>query len=247
MKIRNGFVSNSSSSSFIIKEIKDWEIISNLIKKYIGQINFDFKYEQDYCISKKGITQVFDNILKSSTNKEIVELYIKNELWFLFDNIFECYINKRNLELSECEKCEFYCSDFPIKHSKKCNKCSNLFTARKVMYSISTIAENMSTFSDDFDFSEDQEEIKNFVYSCQIENINDEILVHYEYKDLDDLLEEKTNKYSKLWMEKYPNAFAFSFASDEGNNNSAYLRNTIDKFGYFMKQHNIDGIYGENS
>lgn len=247
MKIRNGYVSNSSSSSFIIKKFENSEVILALIKTYINQINFDAEFECDYNVTKKGIAEVFDNIFKSENNKELVELYVKNELWFLFDELFEFYVNKRNLELAECESCEFWNNDFPTKHSKECNKCSNLFTARKVMYSISTIAENMSTFSDDFDFSKDQEEIKNFVYSCQIKNINDEILVHYECKDLDDLLEEKTNKYSKLWMEKYPNAFAFSFASDEGDNNSAYLRSTIDKFGYFMKQHNIDGIYGENS
>ena len=247
MKIRNGYISNSSASAFIIKNFNDIELIKSLIKLYIGQINFDAEFEHSYNVTKNGIKEVFEEIFKSNRNEELLEVYIKNELWFLFDELFEFYVNKRNLELAGCESCEFWNNDFPIKYSNECKKCSNLFTARKVMYSISTIAENMSTFSGDFDFTKDQEEIKDFVYSCKTKNINDEILVHYEYSEHDKLIEEKIEKYYKLWKQKYPNAFVFSFASDEGNNNSAYLRSTIDKFGYFMKQHNVDGIYGENS
>jgi len=82
MKIRNGFVSNSSSSSFVCGKnfsIKDIEDIKNtlqdLLKFYNTFLNEDLKFEDVFKEPKK-IEQNDLEILKAYD--EVVERYIKN-------------------------------------------------------------------------------------------------------------------------------------------------------------------------
>ena len=68
MKIRNGFVSNSSSSSFLIF-VNDSSIIDELNKKS-GWYNDDEAYETDYYVDEEGNrVSIPEHILNNKTLK----------------------------------------------------------------------------------------------------------------------------------------------------------------------------------
>ena len=85
MKIRNGFISNSSSSSFILQtSLSKEELMQELIKIITKLHDFNSKYNRDYRYVdekyKKGYTP--KNIVK---NVEILTIADKDDNEFVFE------------------------------------------------------------------------------------------------------------------------------------------------------------------
>ena len=112
MKIRNGYVSNSSSSSYVIKSL-DMNILLGLINKFIDNIDFNDEDSKFYAITKDGIKSVFQRKLKINDFDEL-DCYLNNEFYGFFADLFDAYVAERNYELSNCKKCKYYETDFKI-------------------------------------------------------------------------------------------------------------------------------------
>lgn len=247
MKIRTNYVSNSSSSSFIVKDITNILSVITLIWKYIEDMQIDEQY-RDYGCTKDGIKAVFDKKFKQSKqdNNDLIDIYINNEFYDLFSDLFYLNVYTRDFELSGCTNCEFYTEDCEHWNSKECKSCSNKYTYKRIMDCVSNVASSCSNF-DEFDFEKEKEEIKEYVYSLPTKQLyNNEIVVDVE-KSNEAFILKLVDKYTKLWKQKYPNSFVFSFASDVGDYNEAYLRSKVFDLASFMYNNKIDCLIGENS
>lgn len=107
MKIRNGFVSNSSSSSYIIKIFDTYENFINNINKEIIYSNY-FTKTIENC---KNIIDKYNEIGQTSThdklsswlynsNSHIIELYNNykktNNIIEFIKNVYQIYIKEHN-------------------------------------------------------------------------------------------------------------------------------------------------------
>lgn len=94
MKIRNGFVSNSSSSSFIIygNKVDNEEELEMLLRKNKKDLNKEAKkYYEDY---KKNETNVFDYLLNKFCNKDNTIITEDDQYYDLKErNVYEVDIN----------------------------------------------------------------------------------------------------------------------------------------------------------
>ena len=245
MKIRNGYVSNSSSSSYVIKNL-DMGILLSLINKFIDNIDFNDEDSKFYAITKDGVCSVFQKKLKINDVDEL-DCYLNNEFYGFFADLFDAYVTERNYELSNCKKCEYYETDFQLnKLNSKCCRCQNKYLFKQFTSFFDDVIEFTTTFNE-FDFTEDIKEIKNAVDKLSTENRFDDIVVKVDYKHKENLIDKKVSKYRELWKQKYPNAFVLSFASDVGDMQEAYLRCMVYNFATFLKGNGVDGFIGENS
>lgn len=83
MKIRNGFVSNSSSSSFIVSIKAENEIIAwEKIRKIIPKDSIDIEGSKIFCVGKeesiKYFKEIFDDDLNSIFYEDAGDYYIMN-------------------------------------------------------------------------------------------------------------------------------------------------------------------------
>lgn len=102
MKIRQGYVSNSSSSSFILLNKEKLDKVLAIASKKIDSFDFDDYYLET--TSRDTIKETFLNKAKEQTNDNCHQwLSIAvNNLWFYFERYSEAlYINKKNY----CSKC----------------------------------------------------------------------------------------------------------------------------------------------
>jgi ethanolamine utilization protein EutQ (cupin superfamily) len=113
MKIRNGFVSNSSSSSFLVEHIgflkKSKKLNKNTINKLVkfgfketgATIPSDFIYDKDGPIVIEGKTEILNYGMNVICNQDdVVEFLVKNNISFIasihYDHI--TYIFNKNDE-----------------------------------------------------------------------------------------------------------------------------------------------------
>lgn len=241
MKIRNGYVSNSSSSSFIINDFDKKKIIA-LVDKFVEQFSLDKAWYTDENVTKTDIKNcILDKINNTENQDKYLNIYIKS----FFDTIFHNYTNhfiwKRETEMWNCSNCEYY-----LKSHKKCTECPKTYWNKQQKSYKKTAKDTMDIF-DYFDFSEMIKTIKKMVYKSDIEILYDQKRVKSDWDKYYELFDKWEELFFNKWKEKYPNAYVLNFSSDEGSYIDAYMRFNLTDFIAFMYKNNIDGLKGENS
>lgn len=96
MKVRNGFVSNSSSSSFILKFDKNRNLkdqVSEMLDKVV--IVFDLEEDIQYCITEKDINEEdYENY--EQYHKALLDTYKEHVLKDLVEDL-ECPMDKESI------------------------------------------------------------------------------------------------------------------------------------------------------
>ncbi len=249
MKIRNGFVSNSSSSSCVIYNL-DKAKLESLIDEYIATINFD---DYDYLETDADLVkQCILNKLHNTPIKEVKEsimIYVKGELEEVFYYMISYFQNLRQWELSGCKNCLSYKKNFKEKIGD-CSNCWNHYYWQSAEKARRDLEYHCANFPE-FNFKNEFKEIKDLVYKLPIIErgkgkekervIDNDALSKYDIEDT------YANLYFAKWLEKHPNAYVLSFASDDGDDSEALVRYDIMNFVLFMQEHGIAGFKGENS
>lgn len=109
MKIRSGFVSNSSSSSFILQQDYDYEYVSKLVETLREQFNSLYKEnftQEDYMIfpvTKEYIEKLKNlNVLRfvrsCTKGRLVISSTCDNSIPYQFIDILKCHLNCDVLE-----------------------------------------------------------------------------------------------------------------------------------------------------
>lgn len=250
MKIRSNYVSNSSSSSFVVKNMERDKILP-LINDFIKNIDYNCKDNKWYKATEETVKTCFENKLNESEEeiKDLLDIYVSSELAGIFYDWFDYFINLRNFELAHCEhNCEFFKKDFHEKGKSECSYsyCYYKYIWNDAMKKKKSALIDMKNFKE-LNFEKHINKIKEFIYNSPTKIIHDEIRVDFDTKKECEMIEEIYNEMLNEWKEKHPNAYIISFDSDTGNYTEAFLRNMIYDFTEYMNKNKIEGFKGENS
>ena len=248
MKIKNNYVSNSTSSSFIIKKI-DENKIKNILSDFVNKIDLNDEYNKYYKVSLREIQFCLFEKFKESKQMQddYLNIYLNNELHEIFYNIFQHYIYLRQWELSPCkEECKDYEKEFIKNNKGKCHHCNYHYMWNHAKNSKIDYENAINNFPE-FDFSKDIEKIKDIVYLTETEKTEHGVQVKTNWNYWYDLIEKKIDDYKKIWIEKYPNAYVLSFSSDCGNDADCLLRMNVNELKTFLNSYGFEGFCGENS
>lgn len=125
MKMRSGYVSNSSSSSFILKDVKDVPRAIDLYKEFVDGYDIAGWFDgYDTCLSAQEIVESFSSKLVDNPSDTKTELcHYLFELLYLFEYFYAHLLEHRSgesvrlgLRLSDVEE---YRDDF-LYHLKMC-------------------------------------------------------------------------------------------------------------------------------
>ena len=238
MKIRSGYVSNSSSSSFIIKEFDKNKFVS-LIDEFVKTIDFNDELNDIYSASEESVKECIINKLKEDNQDNLKEIYIKEALYDIFYSMIEHHIFKREYEFINCESC----SD---NGKNICHKCYYDYYRRKSEEYFDDFNDEMNNFKE-FNFKNELKEIEKMVYEAEINLVNDSPSLKTDWNKWESIIKGWYEEYYKKWKELNNSAYVLSFASDAGDMTEAFLRCYIYELIKFMRNNGIDGFKGENS
>ena len=248
MKVRTNYVSNSSSSSFVIHNF-DKDNTARLMKEFINQLDFSSEDCSYYHARPDHLQLCLNEKLNSpkEEQKDWLTIYVKHNFWNFFDEVFHCYIYQRDYELSGCESCDEFQDNFDKGRFGECRSCVHLFQNKHMIEHSESIEKFKKEFRE-FSFDEDIEKIRSLVYSAETEvNKFDETNVKTNWSEWESFSESLAEKYFEMWKKNNPNSFVLSFASDIGNKSEAFMRCEIHNFANFMIKNGVDGFIGENS
>jgi hypothetical protein len=247
MKIRNGYVSNSSSSSFVAKNMERDKIIP-LIYEYIKSIDYDCEDNKWYKATEETVKTCFEKKLNESEkeNENLLDIYVSSELAGIFYDWFDHFTNLRNFELANCKsECEFFKDNFHKKGKSECSRCYYKYIWEDAVQNEESALIDMEKFKE-LDFKKYINRIREAVYNSPTKKVRDDIQVDIDFNKYE-MIKEMYEELFNEWKEKYPNAYVLSFSSDGGNYTEAFLRGLIYDFTEYMNKNNINGFKGENS
>lgn len=248
MKVRCGYVSNSSSSSFVL-HTRDDAKVESLLDEYIAGIDFS---SYDYLdVAPNDVKALILDKLHKPADKDLqeaLEIYVTGALQSIFEAMLHYFVYLRNWELSECIHCDKYKTHFK-KGTDACCRCWYRHYWKSAEDCRRAVEDGCADFPE-FKFKKEFKEIKDFVYALPLvaRKIGDELELVVPFDDLGQLdIDSYVRKYYELWRTAHPDAFVLSFASDDGDDVEALVRYDIINFVLFMQEHGITGFRGENS
>ena len=245
MKIRKGYVSNSSSSSFVLHDKKDLGRVVELFNDFIKKINVK-KYWRTYTNSKTSPTKqnIRDEFLNSFTKQKIrdeslvtteynsvVEHFedVLSSLFYCFVSFYRNYFRLKSEE-ETCFDCirrkGFICKE------KSCDNYFNLFETEIERKEFLKLLKGCPR-----PFPKEL-----ILESKKRSEISVLGLSPYKYLTSDEM------KLSiDIWLKNYPNAISGSFGSDGDSKEQYFIREHLCKFYEFCKKSGVNCSWSDNS
>lgn len=238
MKIRACYVSNSSSSSWVCTEFNK-EKFMQLIDKYIELITSNKKDMVYYDIHDKVKLKECIMSKFSDDQEELSETYVCYDLIYgYFSDLIDYYSKIREFSYSDCKDDCKEEEEYNVYYLEWLNK--NIHDNIKKLNDAEKIFPELKN-------RETRESVKSFVDTFDIKVNGGNAHIINNWQRISEFLEPLSNEYYNIWKKKHDNYFIFSFASDNGNKEEAYLRYNLNKFIRFMKKNGLNGFWGENS
>ena len=229
MKIRTGYVSNSSSSSFIINNNKDIAEAIELFNEFVKKINVKKWFEGCKRVpTKSDIRKVFANAFtdkKSNDLRESFSNYLSGLIYY-FEDFYESYLLIRKWDCFDC----VHRNGLPCKE-KDCSSYYPInYAEERRKYFLEQLQYCPKPFPKDLILS-----AKKRVEMKLASGVYDYLTT----KDLEKMLD--------VWMNLYTKATGVSFSSDNGIEEENFIRSHLGEFNDFCRSNGLDSFLSDNS
>jgi len=248
MKIRNGYVSNSSSSSFVLNDKKDFDFVVEMISKSFAYL-VKSKEWSSYKISAAKLEKALKKSVKKSDDSDAVRTYIFNLFYYVVMHYSWYYGKVKQLKENDacigCTLLKHHKCLFRSRRKEKEN-CFWKYDFKHMMDERQNALNYLKNFPFKFPLYLLKECRKQQDENVKISNTKDGmkfVQSDLKYDEMKKLIEKEVDK----WMVENPNHCFLEFASDDGNSGEAVLRYNLGKYVMKARKQGIQGFFSDNS
>ena len=239
MRVRKGFVSNSSSSSFILHSSEDKSVANNMFLSFLEEESdilasyLHDGYETDVESIKKRFR---DTLFVERQDKDRLLCMLKSEIYKIVDLYVDLLIDRKCLKYVKDNYC-FTCND------TDCEGCIYNYTINLERYQYLRSCKNglhkvkfMSYFR----------ELKERVNKAEVELHNNyPILSSYKFYEND--IDTISTELAEAWVLTNPDAAILEFYSDNHDHTEAVLRFLMYRFTKYCRKRGVKCLYVDYS
>lgn len=246
MKIRTNYVSNRSSSSFVLNDCKDIEKARKIALKSFKDILSD-EYWSDYQITSEGLKNAFNKACKKIHNKKLLRLYLFNKFYYVI-MYYEWYFNKYLFLKNNCAclSCHYHHKNQCFHRGKGKSKCF----WKPSFIDCDNERNSFLTLLKDFPFKYPENILKE-VHNQMLKNIKitkKEGNFKYVHSFIDnDIVKSLINIEVNKWIKENKEAGIIVFSSDDGSDDETVIRYNLYDYIKECNKKGIKGFFSDNS